>query len=182
MKKSMIIFLMMLGVHSFGQVEMDSARVNDLKNFEFGGLYRSAVSANFSGVTGLIGGTYDVLLSKNWAFEVGGGFPGMGVGFTCFPWSVERGKERFHIAHRSVFFFGPWEPNKYQHALCFGITFFGQKRWNWGIDLGPVYEHSTSSFEYLDNNNPNSPFNLMLNFKAGYRFSFKAMRYNKKNP
>lgn len=174
------MFLFIAG-HCFSQVELDSARVNDLKNFEFGGLYRSAISANFSGVTGLVGVSYDALLSKKWSVELGGGFPGMGAGFTFYPWAVERGKERFHIAQRSVFFFAPWEPNKFQHAICFGVTFFGKKRWNWGIDLGPVYEHNTSSLNYLDNGNPNSPFNLMLNFKAGYRFSFKAMKYNRKN-
>lgn len=182
MKFKVFIILLILGLNDWGQAQVDSSLHNDLKAFELNGLYRSAVSANFSGVTGLIGLSYDVLLSKKWAFEIGGGFPGAGAGFTWFPWPVERGKERFHIAQRSVFFFAPWEPNKFQHALCFGLTFFSEKPWNWGIDLGPVYEHSTSSLEYLGLNNPDANINLMLNFKAGYRFSFKAMKYKRRNP
>ena len=59
-------------------------------------------------------------------------------------------------------------------GLCFGLTYFGTGRWNWGLDLGPMYEHSTSSF---DQTIPETgPFNLMFNFKAGYRFSFKAWK------
>ena len=163
---------------SFGQVEIDTARVKADQKHEFAGVYRSSVSAHFGGVPGVIGFTYDFLLSRRWAFEVGGGFPAAGLGFKFYPFKIVRAKERFHIAQRSIFFAAPWEDQAvFQHAISIGLTFFGNNRWNWGLDLGPVYEHNVGTFQ--PNLPENGPFNLMINLRGGYRFSFKVMKKNR---
>jgi hypothetical protein len=160
---------------SFSQVEIDSAETAKLQGFQFGGLYRSAISANAGGVSGLVGITYDLLLSKHWNFEIGGGYPGAGFGFTYYPIEVERSKARFHISQRNAIVgqaFG--RPTRMQYALCFGLTQFGTRKWNWGLDVGPMYEHTLDSFDFIAPEN--GPIGFMFNLKAGYRFSFKAWK------
>ncbi|MEO9531274.1 MAG: hypothetical protein ABJG68_11880 [Crocinitomicaceae bacterium] len=175
MKKLLVLFVFFICFVALGQEEIDSTTVKELKSYEFAGVYRSSVSAHFGGVTGLIGFSYDFLLSRRWAVEVGCGYPATGFGFKFYPFKIERSKERFHIAQRSVLFAASWEGSpKIQHGLSFGLTFFATNRWNWGIDLGPMYEHSTSSFDQIKPEK--GPFNLMFNLRAGYRFSFRYMK------
>jgi hypothetical protein len=175
MRNILFISSLCFASFTFSQVEIDSAETAKIQSFQTGGLYRSAVSANFAGVAGVIGVSYDYLLSQHWSFEVGGGFPAAGFGFTYYPWKISRSNERFHIAQRNVLFYGNWEPEiKIQYALCFGLTYFGKSRWNWGLDVGPMYEHSTTSFDHIKP--ANGPVGFMFNFKAGYRFSFKVWK------
>jgi hypothetical protein len=177
--RRLILFLLLLSsALTYSQTELDSAGLKDLKSYEFAGVFRSALSANFGGVSGVIGITYDVLLSEHWGFEVGGGYPGAGFGFTYCPFKVERSKGKFHISQRNLIFgraFG--DQAKVQYGLCIGITQFGTKRWNWGIDVGPMYEHTINSFDQITPEN--GPVSFMFNFKAGYRFSFKYMKRKK---
>lgn len=50
---------------------IDVAEVSELQQYEFGGVYRSAVSINAGGVGGLVGVSYEALLSQRWRFEMG---------------------------------------------------------------------------------------------------------------
>jgi len=104
MKKTILfICFIILSFQGIAQVEIDSATVRKLQGYEFGGVYRSALTFNIGGVTGIAGVTYDVLIAKKMGFEIGGGFLGGGVGFTYYPFGIKREKKKFHITLKSNF-------------------------------------------------------------------------------
>ncbi|UKN02895.1 hypothetical protein K6119_05125 [Paracrocinitomix mangrovi] len=165
---------------SIGQVGLDSTRVNDLKKFEFGGLYRSTVSFNLGGVTGWGGLTYDVLLSNNVGFEVGGGYLGGGFGFDFYPWRVERGKTRLKINLRNFVAKSDTPDWVMKHSLGIGFARFTHYRFNWAVDAGLAYPHLLNSFSYYDPPGGRNVFPV-INFKLGFRFSYRVWKYNKDN-
>lgn len=175
MKKFLSIIFIIAFTHSFAQETIDSAEVKKLQSYEFSGVFRSAVSANFGGIAGIIGVSYDFFMSEHWGFEIGGGYPGAGFGFRYYPYKIERSKGKFYIAQRNVIFGKSLgKETKMQYGLCFGVTHFGTNRMNYSLDLGPMYEHTVDTFDYISPEN--GPFNIMFNFKVGYRFSFKYMK------
>ena len=179
MKKiNALILVLLLGVvsNSIAQ-EIDTAKVKAMQRYEFAGVYKSSISFNIGGTSGFFGGSYDVFLSPRWRFEVGAGFPACGIGFSYYPFPIKRASERVYIFYKGVYFNTPWNLPVYQHGIGVGLTFFAKNKWNLNFDLGPMYVHSTENFEYIEPKD--GPFALMMNIKAGYRFSFKANKRRK---
>jgi hypothetical protein len=171
------ISLIIFSLEGFSQVEIDSATVKKLQGYEFGGVYKSALSLNVGGVTGIAGITYDLLIAKKMGFEIGAGYLGGGIGFTYYPFGIEREKKKFHIVLKSSFTDLPWRPQLFMHSLSFGGTWFTINKFNIAADIGPGYAHTPASFTYY-NPNPSTTHQIYLNltFKISYRFSFKLMK------
>lgn len=157
--------------------QIDTNRVRQLQKFEFEGVYRSTLSVNIGGVAGIIGVSYDVLLSRHWQFECGLGFPAFGYGFSYYPFSVKREKKKFKVAYRSLLIAYPSTELLVYHSIGVGLTFFTRNKWNLGFDVGAAYAHTASSFDYEPPTN--LPFHISGNLKAGYRFSFRVMKRRK---
>jgi hypothetical protein len=170
------IFITSLG---FSQTEIDSATVRKLNTYQFGGVYKSAVSLNVGGVTGIAGFSYDYFINDHWRFQAGLGFPGVGFGFDYYPWSIQRDKSRFKITHTNALFWGN-NTGDLSHYLGLGMTKFFRQRWNLGFDVGGAYVHPHNDIQPI----PLYSFNSVqswfvypyLNVKLGYRFSFKYMK------
>lgn len=157
--------------------QLDTNRVRELQKFEFEGVYRSTISVNVGGVTGIVGVSYDVLLSRHWQFECGLGFPAIGFGFSYYPFSIKREEKKFKVAYRSLLIAFPINTLLVYHSIGFGLTFFTRNKWNVGFDVGGAYVHSGTSFDYQPPSN--LPFHISGNLKAGYRFSFRVMKRRK---
>ncbi len=175
MKSVLLIAMTFSCLFSWGQNEIDSATVADLKSTEFGGLYKSSISVNVGGTSGFIGGSFEHFVNPHLQLEIGGGFPACGIGLNVYPWKVKRASERFMIAYKGVYLNTPWRLPVYQHAIVVGLTFFTEKKWNWTFNVGPMYIHSTDNFNFIPPEG-DSPMSAMLNIKGSYRFSFEVMK------
>lgn len=162
----------------FSSAQIDTAEVRKLQKYEFGGVYKSSVSANFLGLGGAVGISYDYLLSPHWRLEVGTGWKGTGFGFDLFPWKVKRGQVRFRLNLRNNIYFS--SDNLVVHSFAPGLTWFARFRWNFGIDVGAGYVHTTQSIAPYDFTPDDFLSAYILhptfNVKVGYRFSFKMMK------
>lgn len=178
MKTHLLILVALIQFTSMAQNEVDSATVAKLKKQEFGGIYKSSISANVGGTSGIIGGSFEHFVNPHLQFEIGAGFPACGIGINIYPWAVKRGSERFMLSYKGVYFNSPWRLPVYQHALVVGLTFFTDRKWNWTLNVGPMYVHSTNSFDFIPPEGE-SPISVMINFKWSYRFSFQAIKRNR---
>ena len=179
--RTFIVFLV-VAITSWAQTEIDSATVKKLNTYQFGGVYKSAVSVNGGGVTGFAGFTYDYLLNQHWRLEAGFGYYSVGFGFDYYPWAVQREKSRFKINLRNSLFW-PVSLNALFHSLGFGMTHFFKNRFNLGFDIGVSYIHIYNEWEpydfVLDDAGDGWPVYPHMNIKFGYRFSFKYMKRKK---
>ena len=158
--------------------EIDSATVNKLNKYHFGGVYKSAVSFNLGGVTGLAGFTYDYFMSQHWRFEAGIGYYSVGIGFDYYPWAIKREQSKFKINLRSSIF-SPLNRNIMVHSVGAGMTHFFRGKLNLGFDIGAGYAYQLSEAapnNWIFNNIDSNPFIINLNIKLGYRFSVRAWK------
>jgi hypothetical protein len=79
--RSLAIVFIFIAYLGFSQTEIDSATVRKLNTYQFGGVYKSAVSLNVGGVTGIAGFSYDYFISDHWRFQAGSWIPGNWIWF-----------------------------------------------------------------------------------------------------
>ena len=178
MKLNILIVFLSVQLSVMAQTEVDSATVAKLQSQEFGGIYKSSISVNVGGTSGIIGGSFEHFVNPHLQLEVGAGFPACGIGVNIYPWKIKRGAERFMFAYKGVYLNTPWRLPIYQHAIVLGLTFFTEKKWNWTLNVGPMYVHSTDNFNFIEPEG-DSPLSVMVNIKGSYRFSFQAMKRNR---
>jgi len=128
------------------------------------GMRKNAISFNILGTTPFVGITYDRLVSENLSVEIGVGIPSVGAGFKYYPWGIKESKMLFHvgltgtiISAKALDIWGSSEDNAgiFVAYLPIGVSFFGEKGFNLGVDLGPAVA---------------AKFAPWGNVKVGYRF------------
>ena len=132
-------------------------------NSDFDSMRKNAISFNILGATPIIGITYERIVSKNISLEVGAGIPSVGAGFKYYPWGIKESKILFHTGLTgSIVFseaFDIWGTSDsngvFLGYLPIGISYFGKKGFNLGLDLGPAVADIVAPWG---------------NVKLGYRF------------
>lgn len=167
------IFLIFTHYISFTQIIVDLEE-EDLKKMEFAGVFKSSIAAQIGGTAGIIGASYDLLVSEKIRIEVGGGYVAAGIGVKVYPFSVKREKVCFNFGVRSQLLYLPQSAPVYLNSLPIGFTYFGLNRLNYEIDFGPALPIGLQSNDALYGA---SKFLYgYASFKIGYRFSFYNMR------
>lgn len=173
------MFIALLFSTGLWSQEIDSATVRKLNTYQFGGVYKSSISANLGGVTGFGGFTYEYLMGPHWQVEAGIGFWSLGVGFDYYPWVVKREKSRLKVSLRNSWFY-PVSANLLFHSAGIGMTHFFKERLNLAFDIGVSYIHlidELQSYDFvLDDAKGAWPVYPHFNVKLGYRFSLKMMK------
>ena len=97
---------------------------------------KNGISVNLFGASPFFGLTYERLLSKYFSLEAGVGLVSLGGGIKIYPYKAKEGKAIFHtgltVAHEYFT----------EYTIIYiplGISFFGKKGLNFGLDLGPSY-------------------------------------------
>ncbi len=124
---------------------------------------KNAISFNILGATPIIGITYERIVSKNISLEVGAGIPSFGAGFKYYPWGIKESQMLFHTGLSGTYvetdFFDVWGTSDntwvFLGYLPIGVSYFGEKGFNLGVDLGPAVADT---------------FAIWGNVKVGYRF------------
>ncbi|RKS55266.1 hypothetical protein BC962_0225 [Gillisia mitskevichiae] len=127
------------------------------------GMRKNAISFNILGTTPLIGITYDRVVSENISLELGVGIPSVGAGFKYYPSGIKVSKMLFHvgltgtiISAKALDIWGTSEDDGLLVAyLPIGVSYFGEKGFNLGVDLGPAMAKTFAPWG---------------NVKVGYRF------------
>jgi len=130
---------------------------------DFDGMRKNAISFNILGATPIIGITYERIVSKNISVEVGGGIPSFGAGFKYYPSGIKESQMLFHTGLSGSFVesssFDVWGTSDntwvFLGYLPIGVSYFGEKGFNLGVDLGPAVADT---------------FAIWGNVKVGYRF------------
>ncbi|MEP6261154.1 MAG: hypothetical protein ABJ092_06220 [Gillisia sp.] len=129
----------------------------------FDGMRKNAISINILGTTPLIGITYDRVVSEKVSIEIGAGIPSVGAGFKYYPWGIKESKILFHVGLTGSYVFSEaldvWGNSEkkgiFMGYLPIGISYFGERGFNFGIDVGPVAAAIVAPYG---------------NLKLGYRF------------
>ena len=97
---------------------------------------KNGISVNLFGASPFFGLTYERLLSKYFSLEAGVGLVSLGGGIKIYPYKAKEGKAIFHtgltVAHE---YFTEYTIT----YIPLGVSFFGKKGLNFGLDLGPSY-------------------------------------------
>ena len=127
------------------------------------GMRRNAISFNILGTTPIVGITYDRVVSEYFSIEIGAGIPSVGAGFKYYPSGIKESKMLFHVgltgiilSAKALDIWGTSEDDGLLVAyLPIGVSYFGEKGFNLGVDLGPAVA---------------AKFGAWGNVKVGYRF------------
>lgn len=130
---------------------------------DFDSMRKNAISFNILGATPIIGITYERIVSKYISVEVGAGIPSYGAGFKYYPSGINESKMLFHTGISGSYvetdFFDVWGTSDnigiFLGYLPIGVSYFGEKGFNLGVDLGPAVADT---------------FTIWGNVKVGYRF------------
>lgn len=129
--------LIVLTTKSLGPITIKKKNIKNqgIKN-GFTELKKNGISANILGTSPFFGLTYERLLSKYLSLEAGAGLVSLGGGIKIYPLRAKEGQAIFHtgitVAHEYY--------SEYTISyIPLGISFFGQKGLNLGVDLGPAY-------------------------------------------
>ena len=97
---------------------------------------KNGISVNLFGASPFFGLTYERLLSKYFSLEAGVGLVSLGGGIKIYPYKAKEGKAIFRtgltVAHE---YFTEYTIT----YIPLGVSFFGKKGLNFGLDLGPSY-------------------------------------------
>ncbi len=109
----------------------------------FGGIKKNAISFNFLGTTPVAGITYERIVSQYMSLELGVGTSSVGVGGKIMPFKIREsvmmfttGFTTFYADYRDGFF---TNGKRIQLYVPIGISYYGTKGFNFGIDVGPGY-------------------------------------------
>ena len=137
-------------------IQKKDIKYQGIKN-GFTEIKKNGISANLLGTAPFLGLTYERLLSGYFSLEAGVGLVSLGGGIKIYPFKAKEGQAIFHtgltVAHEYY--------TEYTVSyIPLGVSFFGRKGLNLGIDLGPSY--------YTDGYD--SFFLIYGNVKLGIRF------------
>ncbi len=104
---------------------------------------KNAISVSFFGPTPVLGITYERILTRILAIEVGIGFPSAGLGLKFYPVGLRINQPMFHVGITATYFAS--EESEMTPAptfliyIPFGISVFKKRGFNFVFDLGPGY-------------------------------------------
>ena len=104
----------------------------------FDEIKRNAISANLLGTSSVIGITYERLLSARTSLEFGIGAIGLGAGVKFFPSKVKQSRGIFHTGLSATYHNSLGWGSVVDLYLPIGLSLFGEKGLNFGIDIGPA--------------------------------------------
>ncbi len=130
---------------------------------DFDSMRKNAISFNILGTTPFIGIIYDRIVSENLSLEIGAGIPSVGAGFKYYPSGIKESKMLFHVGLTGTILFTEafdvWNTSDDNGVLLaylpIGVSFFGEKGFNLGVDIGPAVAKTFAPWG---------------NVKVGYRF------------
>jgi len=130
---------------------------------------KNALSFSYFGTSGIMGISYDRIISKRVSVEVGAGIVGIGAGFKYYLSQIRPEKILF-ITGFSLTISSLFNDTDVRIItgkgfivyLPIGINYIGKRRLNLGIDIGP-----SSTFV---KNNSGTYLSVYGNLKIGYRF------------
>lgn len=119
---------------------------------DFDGLKMNAVSFNLLGTTPVVGLTYERIVSDYMSLEIGVGSNSFGVGTKIMPFKIKAsmmmfttGLSVFYADYKDGFLANGKRTQVY---VPIGVSYYGIKGFNFGIDAGPAYR--------IYHNDPNS--------------------------
>lgn len=148
MKKiTLIISILLCSTSAFCQEKSDS----------FGGIRKNAISFNFLGTTPVIGITYERILSQYTSLELGIGTNSAGVGVKILPFKIKESAMMFTTGLSTTYadYKDGWlaSGKRIQLYVPIGVSYYGTKGFNFGIDVGPAYRiFSKNSNSDIDDN------------------------------
>lgn len=135
---------------------------------DFGGIRKNAISLNFLGTTPVIGLTYERIVSNYVSLEVGVGTNSFGVGAKILPSKIKESSMMFttglsftYADYKDGFFANGKRTQLY---VPIGVSYYGTKGFNFGIDVGPGYRM------YANDSNDDNGFIPWAGIKIGQRF------------
>jgi len=171
MQYRFLSLIVLLSCTLFGQ--QDSTKKIDPDKLQIAGVYKNSFSLNLAGTSGVVGFSWENLITKRLISDIGIGFPGIGLGIRYLPIPVKRGTLRPHLNVISSFMVWPGAAAFQQFYGGAGLSLFLTRKFNFSFDLGPswFYHYWVATGKAFPDR-----FFLMGNVKAGYRFSFYAMK------
>lgn len=137
-------------------IQKKDIKYQGIKN-GFTEIKKNGLSVNLLGTSPIFGLTYERLLSKYFGIEAGVGLVSLGGGIKIYPFKAKEGQPIFHTGITVAHEFYTEITVSY---IPLGVSYFGQKGLNLGVDLGPAF--FTDGYD-------NYPF-LYGNLKLGIRF------------
>lgn len=135
------------------------------------GIKKNAISFNFIGTTPVIGITYERIVSENMSIELGVGIPGIGAGLKLMPFKIKENTMMFTTGFTAIYadYKDGWLANgkRVQFYVPIGISYYGRKGFNFGIDIGPAYRSFINDSNGPTNDNGFIPW---AGIKIGMRF------------
>lgn len=133
------------------------------------GIKKNAISFNFLGTTPVVGITYERIISEYMSLELGVGSPGLGAGVKIMPSKIKENTMMFTTGLTTTYadYKDGWlaSGKRVQLYVPIGVSYYGIKGFNFGIDLGPGYRIFVK-----DSNNDDNGFLPWLGLKIGQRF------------
>jgi len=116
-------------------IQKKDIKYQGIKN-GFTEIKKNGISVNLFGTSPFFGLTYERLLSKYFSLEAGVGLVSLGGGLKIYPLKAKEGQAIFHtgltVAHEYY--------TEYTITyIPLGVSYFGMKGLNLGVDLGPAY-------------------------------------------
>jgi len=138
---------------------------------DFDGIRKNGISFNFLGITPIIGITYERVLSQYMSLELGIGSNSAGLGVKILPFKIKESTMMFTTGLSTTYadYKDGWLANgkRVQLYVPIGISYYGTKGFNFGIDVGPGYRM------YIKESNNVNDYNGFLpwaGIKIGQRF------------
>lgn len=152
-----------------------SLKEDEIRKMEFSGVFKSSISLEGFGKSGLIGVSYDVLLSKRWRWGIGGGYAGFGTAIKWYPTGVKRFKPVFNIGIRCNTFFPKNSAPLIMYSMPIGLSYFGPSRINMEFDIAPTLKRPINANEKIEGIAATTKI-IWFSVKLGYRFSFYSIK------
>lgn len=139
------------------------------KKEKLDGIKKNAISFNFLGTTPVVGITYERIISQYMSLELGVGLPGVGAGVKIMPFKIKENTMMFTTGLTTTYadYKDGWLANgkRVQLYVPIGVSYYGVKGFNFGIDTGPGYRMFVK-----DSNNDDNGFLPWFGLKIGQRF------------
>jgi hypothetical protein len=138
------------------------------KGDDFGGIRKNGISFNFLGTTPVVGITYERIMSQYMSLELGVGSNSVGLGVKIMPFKIRESAMMFttglttsYADYKDGFLASG---KRVQLYVPIGISYYGIKGFNFGIDVGPGYRM------YVDSTSDDNGFLPWAGIKIGQRF------------
>jgi hypothetical protein len=138
---------------------------------DFDGIRKNGISFNFLGTTPIIGITYERVLSQYMSLELGIGSNSAGLGVKILPFKIKESTMMFTTGLSTTYadYKDGWLANgkRVQLYVPIGISYYGTKGFNFGIDVGPGYR---MCIKESNNVNDDNGFLPCAGIKIGHGF------------